>query len=266
MIRKLFFRLLAAGAAMVFLVVTVVGLVTWLALMEPGFYTELRTQSLSPDERRALVERFEQTGEGLVRWRAMSLARQKPATQSAQGEWLQALGGAAPYDPAKDTRALRITEQELNALLADKAMDPSGDLRDPRVRLTEGRFELGVELANSGVECVFSAILEPTLGEDGTLRLEIVTARVGRLTLPLDTLLAWLPEPVVYSGHDAEIDLTPPAPHLKIKSLAHSPRTPRVKSIVCREGELVVEFSAPVLPDQNRKQAAAVADAKESAG
>ncbi|QDU89218.1 hypothetical protein Pla175_26050 [Pirellulimonas nuda] len=236
-------RLLLAAVAAVVCLASGAAVVTWLALQEPGFYAELRTAQPSPDQSDAVVREITQMKADFVHWRDRSHARRPtpapnaPAAVPADGR---------SYDAESDTIVLRITEQQLNGILASDAFKLSGDLSNPRVRLKGGRIELGAELSTPHARCIVSAGLKPSLTDTGALRLDIESIRVGRVTIPFRWLLARLPQAIVLSGRDAEIDLTPPTPHIQFKSLSRGVKAPTVQSVTCDEGMIVVELATPV--------------------
>jgi hypothetical protein len=149
----------------------------------------------------------------------------------------------------------RATEQQLNALLASQQRGLGDGLQNARVRLGDDVIELGAELGvalgggakTSSRSFVLSVVLQPTLTADGTLRLDIQSARAGRLPIPLRTILRWLPRPVVLTAQDATLDLNPQSPHLAVKLPRSGPDSPAIKSIRCAAGEIVVELAPPVL-------------------
>jgi hypothetical protein len=92
---------------------------------------------------------------------------------------------------------------------------------------------------------------------DGRLRLDLVTARVGRLPLPLRAILSCLPRDVFHSGNYAELDLTGPTPGVCLHFSDNEPESPSVKSIKCTEGVITIEFLAPVLKSRHDERSLA---------
>ena len=95
--------------------------------------------------------------------------------------------------------------------------------------------------------------LKPTLTSEGRLRLDLVTARIGQLPLPL-RLLRWLPRDISRSGGDVELDLTAPTPHMRLNLSGNGSKFPSVKSIKCVDGEITIEFFAPVVRRQQNER------------
>jgi hypothetical protein len=263
MFKRIVIRMVRVGLTLVGVILTATLVAGYLALSEPAFYVERRTAADSPAELAAAKAHLEQSRAAAVEWLTASASRQQAqrAGAPAPAPFSGALPGAdlgafdGPYDPTRDVHTFRATEQQLNALLASQQRGTSDDLQNVRVRLGDDVIELGAELGvalgggakNSSRSLVLSVVLQPTLTADGTLRLDIQSARAGRLPIPLRTILRWLPRPVVLSAQDATLDLNPQAPHLAVKLPRSGPDSPTIKSIRCAAGEIVVELAPPVL-------------------
>jgi uncharacterized protein YpmS len=259
MFKRIVIRVVRVGLTLVGLIVTATLVAGYLALSAPAFYVERRTAADSPAELAAAKAEFEQSRAAAVAWLAASASRQQ--AQRAAAPAPAALPGADPgafdgaYDPTRDVHTFRATEQQLNALLASQQRGRGEGLHNARVRLGDDAIELGAELGvalggrakNSSRSLVLSVVLQPTLTADGTLRLDIKSARAGRLPIPLRTILRWLPRPVVLPARDATLDLNPQSPHLAVKLPHSGPKSPTIKSIRCTTGEIIVELVPPVL-------------------
>lgn len=101
-----------------------------------------------------------------------------------------------------DTQALpewqtRVTADQINAWLAlrlerDFPGFQQAGLVAPRVILEEGRAIFAARSEATGVEGVISVALRPLVTETDELALEIESAKIGRLSVPLDLVMAQL--------------------------------------------------------------------------
>ncbi|TWT95169.1 hypothetical protein Pla108_33110 [Botrimarina colliarenosi] len=99
-----------------------------------------------------------------------------------------------------DTRALpewksRVTADQINAWLAlrlerDFPGFQKAGLLAPRVMLEEGKVILAARSRMSRIEGILSVTLLPLVTESDELALEIESAKIGRLSLPLDAIMA----------------------------------------------------------------------------
>lgn len=110
-----------------------------------------------------------------------------------------------------DTQALpewksRVTAAQINAWLAlrlqrDFPGFQQAGLVAPRVILEEGRVTLAARSTMSRIEGIISVTLRPLVTEDDELALEVESAKIGRLSLPLDAIMAQLRQtPLVEMG------------------------------------------------------------------
>lgn len=243
-----FLRLARVCLAIVTLVLTAVAIGCYLAVQPPAFYTELRTQSFTPAEVSAANLRSRLSQAAIDRWIDESLAR-----QAAAGSRSSTLAEQAPtaatsaYDPQQDVRTVRFSEQQINSQLASTGGNTARKMQDARVKLSPDRLEFGIEFKEASTTVVLSCMLAPSVTDDGHLRLDVVATRVGKLTLPLRTILRFVPQHIAQSTNEMDIDLNPTDPHFTLKSTGRGSRSPRIKSVRCEEGELVVELLPPVL-------------------
>jgi hypothetical protein len=252
MFKRIVVRVVRLGLLIVGVTLTGTLFAGYLALSEPTFYVERLAMAATPAEQAAAKAQFERAQAAAVEWLAASTSRQ----QAALANGAAPAGGpgaiAGSYDPTCDVHVFRATERQLNALLAAQERGAGDGLRNLRVRLGDNGVELGAELCldakPSSRSIVVSVLLQPTLRDDGTLRLDIQSARAGRLPIPLRMILRCLPRPIVYAANDGELDLNPEAPHLAIKLPRSDAAAPTIKSIRCAAGEIVVELLPPVLP------------------
>lgn len=248
MLRKIFLRLIFCGGALMGVVVLSGCLAGYLAFQQPAFYAALRGQQFSNIELQEATAHFEHMERDLRLWNERSLALQaRPAPDSPAPARADPKPPRNDYDPAKDTRSITVTEQQINAQLAALKTGDRGEWRHPRVRIRPDFVDVAFEVVLPQASCVVSAELKPALAPDGRLRLELTAARIGRLPLPLSTILQLLPRDLELPEDDMEVDLTPPTPHVCLDVTDGDPRCPAVKSIKCAEGVITIEFHAPVL-------------------
>lgn len=237
MIRKLIVRTFFVGVALVCLAV-VSGLVAgYLAFQQPEFYAALRSQEVDAQSE----DQLKQQAEDLEEWIKNSLAAQH-AQSSGKAD-------AQVYDPARDTHTVQVTEQQLNGLLVSRRSG-AGDMQHPRVCLEEDSVRLGAEFVIDGTKLVVSAAVKPAVGDDGRLRFEIQSGHVGRLRLPLNTLLSLMDSNVKQLSNDLELQANGSTPTL-ILSQTTGPKAPKVQTVECHDGQLAVTFRAPVLASRD---------------
>ena len=246
MFRKIFLRLIFCGCALIGIVVLSGCLAGYLAFQQPAFYADLRAQQFSKIEQQEATAQFEHTERDLRLWNERSLALQARPASDAPAK-VNEKPPRREYDPANDTRSITVTEKQINAQLASLRTGDRGEWHNPRVRIRQDLMDVAFEVVLPQASCVVSAELKPALAPDGRLRLELTAARIGRLPLPLSTILGLLPRDLELSEDDMEVDLTPPTPHVCLDVTDGDPRCPSVKSIKCAEGVITIEFQAPVV-------------------
>ncbi|WP_425396336.1 hypothetical protein [Aeoliella sp.] len=249
MLRKLILRFFLACFAMVGLVITTVVVAGYFALQQPSYYAQLRAVAYSPAEQSAAELSMRQTEANVKRWLQSSIARQQAASADEPSVMQLLAGAGAPYDPTTDTHEVHLTQAQFNAHLASNKASRSGDWRNPRIRFGEDRIDLAFEVASDEFSCVPSISLEPSLTDDGKLRLGIVSAHIGQLPLPMKTILTNLPSEMTRpaASGDVELDLSAETPCVIVNLPTADSKSPTVSALTCREGELVVELLPPVV-------------------
>ena len=99
----------------------------------------------------------------------------------------------------------RVTADQINAWLAlrlerDFPAFQQAGLVAPRVILEEGRAVFAARSEKTGVEGVISVTLRPLVTETDELALEIESAKIGRLSIPLEIVIAQLRQPLADMG------------------------------------------------------------------
>lgn len=237
MIRKIIVRTFFVGAVLTCLVV-VSGLTAgYLAFQQPGFYANLRSQDVSAESE----DQLKQQAADFETWIQNSLTSQH--AQSISDVDAQA------YDPATDTYTVQVSERQLNGLLVSRRSG-AGDMQHPRVRVEQDSVRLGAEFVIDGTKLVVSAAVKPTVGADGRLQFEIQSGHVGRLRLPLNTLLSLMDSNVKQLSNGLELQANGSTPTLILNQTTR-PKAPKVQAIDCKNGLIAVTFQAPVLPDKD---------------
>lgn len=105
---------------------------------------------------------------------------------------------------ASDTQSLpewksRVTAWQINAWLATRLRRDfpgfrQAGLLSPRVMLKEGEIVIAARSVLSRIHGVISLTVRPMITESDELALEIASAKIGNLTLPIDPLMAQLRE------------------------------------------------------------------------
>lgn len=249
MIRKLFLRLFLFCAALMGLAVLSIVVAGLLALRQPPFYAALRAQQFSDSDRLAAETFFEHAESDLKQWEHRSIALQR-GKSSATSPIAMLDPSSKAYHPHQDTHSITISEKHINAQLASVGSMSNRQFQHPRIQMKQDRISLACELVTSKVTCILSVDLQPVLTSDQNLRVDLVSVQIGQLPLPLKTIVSWLPQDDIKLGNDLKLDLTDPTPHFFLDIADHHSQTPSIKSIACSEGEITIEFSAPILERQ----------------
>lgn len=245
MLHNLFVRLFRCFVVLIGIAVLSVCIAGYFAFQQPAFYADLRAQKFSQSDEVAAKTSFQRMQLDLRLWSERSIGLQRAQRSTTA----KAIPGASrtEYDPTHDTHTITITEQQINALLASNSAKLSRELQNPRVRFEPDHIDLGIELVTPKASGVLSTKLKLASVSQGQLRLEIVSARIGRLPLPLRPILRCLPREVIHAGSNLELDLTGPTPHVCLSLSGQGSMTPSAKSIKCAAGKMTIEFLAPVL-------------------
>lgn len=258
MLRKFFVRLLVCFVALMGIVVLVGCIGAYLAFQRPAFYAELRAQQFSQDDEQAAEGFFQRMQQELMQWRGRSIARQRARLSDSAKVPAWILNGSLKnYDPAQDTHSISIAEKHLNVRLASNKAKPGREWQNARIRIGEDRIDIACELANA--KCVLSVELLPTVTSQGRLRLDLGTARIGQLPIPLKTIFRWFPRELDGSAGDVELHLTAATPYFCVNVAGKDPEAPSVKSLKCTQGEMTIEFVAPVFRQRDKHPTARLA-------
>jgi uncharacterized protein YpmS len=251
MIRKLILRLFLFCVALMGLAVLSIVVAGLLALRQPPFYAALRAQQFSDSDRLAAETFFEHAESSLKQWERRSIALQRRESSAKSTIAIAMLDPSSKtYHPQQDTHSITISEKHINAQLASVGSMSSRQFQHPRIQMKQDRISLACELVTSKITCILSADLQPALTSDQNLRVDLVSVQIGQLPLPLKTIVSWLPQDDIKLGNDLTLDLTDPTPHFVLDIADHHSQTPSIKSIACSEGEITIEFSAPILKRQ----------------
>ncbi len=215
MLRKLVVRSLKIAGVLCGLSLAVVVTSVWLAFQPPTFYSELRDQGeLTGTEEDQLVRKQRE----LDRW--VSVARRP---------------GATPGPP--DTYTLRLTEKEVNSILASDRGKRVGGLR---IRILSDRIRFGAELQVGNSVLVPSAELTPSVTTSGALQFGVVGSQLGKLPLPTQALLKLVAQHADLSGTKARLEFGGDTPLITLSPFGK--RSLTVKSVRCEDGVLTTVF------------------------
>lgn len=255
MLRKFIFRLFLCFAVLTSAAVLAVCITGYLAFRQPGFYADLRAQEFSASDQAAAKADLRVMEMEFRRWREQSVANQR--TQESQSDTiLRRITRQTQYDPQHDTHSVTITERQINAQLAAAEGPSHRPLQNVRMRIGQDRLSLACEFVTSKASCVFSVETAPKLTAEGRLQLDLMSARIGSLRLPMKTLLHWLPLDARDLGSNMRLDLTGPTPCISLDTSADDPEAPSIRSVTCSEGKITVEFLAPVLNQRTNQDGA----------
>lgn len=247
MFRKLIIRLVLMTIGINSVAVLALGVMGYLALQEPAYYAKLRGQNFLETDASALETNLKLIERDLAFWTQTSLERQRRQSSALPAELQQA---DEAYDPRADVKSITLTQDQLNTMLASSSATKQGDWRNPRIRLEKDRLNFAFEFAAQQFHLVLSVELQPSLEQDGRWRFDLLSARVGRLRLPIQTVLQWLPLEPSYRDKNMELILTGTTPHVLVAPPVLGKDSPTVQSIQVVKGKLIVELLPPILPPQ----------------
>lgn len=248
-VRKLVVRLFLCSLAFSSVVLLVACVAGYLATEQPTFYAELLSDKIPASEQQSAQLFVQMKERELKLWSDRAIARQQ-VQLSKLGAEAEAVGEAPAYDPANDTHTLVVTERQINAILASAPSKPKDDWQNPRFRIRQDHVDFAFEVVSVKFRCVLSVELKPSLMTDGRLRLDLVGAKVGRLPLPLATILNWLPRDVNPTSRHMQFHLHSPTPYVVLNLPTEGPKSPQIAAIRCSNGTLAIDFAAPVIsPD-----------------
>lgn len=245
--KRLVLRLLLAGVACFALFVLCVGTAVTLALWSPSFYSDLAAHQVDPAAAQAAEQRFNQLRDDYLRWRAASLRPPRDQPTPPNNDVIAALLAAPPVDQRPSpTHTIRVSEADINVLLA---ADPprAGQASAPLIRLVGGRVLVGFALDTPAGDLVLSAGFapQPVGANDNEVRMQIDSARLGRLPLPLTALVGLLPKEISRLQGNLYLDTTGSLPELALRMDQATQPTPLPQSLEIADGELIVKLSAP---------------------
>jgi hypothetical protein len=99
----------------------------------------------------------------------------------------------------------------------------------------------------SAGSCVVSTDLKPTLTPGEYLQIAPLALRVGRLRLPLNTLLQAMPAASHALSDEVTLDLAGSTPCFRLDLTNRGPEASAVTSIQCRDGQVTLGLRAPTL-------------------
>lgn len=237
MLRKFIKRTFQIGAAVFGVAIVTLLVAAYLATSEPSFYSTLdgQTRASAADTAQAeqLMSQLEQWSQ---KSRNLQRKHQRLAARGAKPEQI--------YDPKTDTHELRLSEQQLNQQLASRG---SGSMSAPRIRVLDDRMLIGAQF-DAGRPLVFSIEVQPTVS-NGSLQLDIQSSRLGKLPFPLRTVLGWLAQFPDFKSDEFKLDLSGPTPVFLVDITPRGSKYPKIRSVRCIDGELAIEFNAPILKE-----------------
>lgn len=243
LIRSLFVCLFLAASGVILLATAAV-----LAFQSPGFYAEIVDRPYSAEEVQAASADLEKLGQTLDRWSQFAAARQR-LSETAKGDqraFLETVAVAIGEDAMQDVQKVTVTSDQINAVLQGDTELRSGDIRQFRLQFSEQMVQLGFELRTPLGGLIVSVDLKPGPTTTGDLQFDILGGRVGRLPIPLQTLLQALPADKVQGKNRVQCDLSANPPRLTILTQSHGPPPHfRVKEVRCVTGTMALELEAP---------------------
>ena len=247
MFRKLILRLVMMTVVIKAVAVIALAVMGYLAWQEPAYYATLRSQVFLPADEQALETNLKFIERDLAVWTHASLERQRRQSNALPAGLQQA---DEAYDPRADVKSITVTQDQLNAMFASSSATKQGDWRNPRIRLEQDQLDFAFEIVAQQFRLVFSVELQPSLEPDGRLRFDLLSARVGKLPLPVQTVLQWLPLEPSYRDKNMELFLTGTTPHVLVAPPELGKDTPTVQSIQLVRGKLIVELLPPIVEPQ----------------
>ncbi len=238
MLRKLIIRTFLVCAALVGVCILGVTIAGFLAFQQPAFYAELLEQDGADA---AITADIEEKARDFEEWAMKSVALSNSRAHVESG---------GPTNPQNDitgseTYLFDVSESQLNALFTSDRFR-AGDLRNPRVQILDQQLRLGAQIHLGDSTLVFSADLKPKITPKGALQLEIMNSHLGSLPFPLHTLLSAVSQHGKLPDSKFQLDLSGATPVLTLNISKRGPNSPSVKSVQCSDGNLAIEFQAPI--------------------
>jgi hypothetical protein len=123
---KLFSRLFRCIVALIGVIVLFGSIAGFLAIHEPAFYADLRSQKFSKEDQTAAKDFLQHMERDFRLWSLRSLALQRAQiSDSATPAPNILFATPSGYDPVADTHSLSITEKHINAQFASEKVGGS---------------------------------------------------------------------------------------------------------------------------------------------
>lgn len=225
MFRKIVIRLVATFIILMLLAIGTIGTVVAMALMRPSDYATICEHDFSAAEQAEANEWFEDSVASTEQWLRESIGNQ------------QLQNAAAPAEQ----RVIRVTQDRMNAWLS-LSDGKNNDFERVRVRMLEDRIRVAGEVPG------FGGVLSGDFrlaGNQDQLRLELLGAKVGRLPIPIASLLKMLPDDAVPSDEKMRVSLDSNPPHVLWKITDAPDLRPIIQSIHLGDEAIEISIQAP---------------------
>ncbi|MEZ6122908.1 MAG: DUF2140 family protein [Planctomycetaceae bacterium] len=197
-------RIFWLGTAFAGLLVAGILTMVFLATSQPQFYAVLRSNDVSEAEQKQTEDRLGQLPAEVEAW-LFAVRRQQSLIPEA----------GPSVEQSNPTYRVTLTQNDLNALLMSRKV--SGGLSQCRVQLTNTGVLLGCELASGETPLVVSACLQPHVRSDGLIQLDLTRVQIGKLPIPLEAIVRYLPESPDRSDQKMDLNLTASPPNIVLK-------------------------------------------------
>ena len=247
MIRKILVRLFLGGCVLFVIFVSTVAACIWLAWQEPSFYSVLRQQQFSENERDRAEQQLKAELESIERLTITS--QQMKLSADSNGSFREATKSAFDLKTlnTEPQQLFHVQQDDLNAILSSRKYSGK-DIKDLRAEISPDRIRLVGEVSVSDSSAmVLSIDFRINIVQGNRLKLEITGGQVGRLPIPLRWLLQNLPADVLPSARDVDFRFSDPKPHLLINTVKNSKTTPVLSAIQTSEGKITLCFRSPKL-------------------
>ncbi|MCA9198171.1 MAG: hypothetical protein KDA87_11555 [Planctomycetales bacterium] len=246
MIGKLIVRSILACMALVGVGIVTIVACLWLATRPPASSANLMSQSFSKED-------FQQLTDDLQQLEQYFMACQvKTNPKPVRSKFDTLVVASALNDLETTVRQKGLVNQDGNIALSQKRInmilsqsDKKGlDGDKVRLKVTDNELNLvGRVHLQASKPFYFTATIHPDVTVDGHLKLELRKVYLGRLRLPVNTLLSLLPNDWSLSDNDLTFHHHANPPHLIVHSPKTGTRFPKLESIRCQDGTLVLEPS-----------------------
>ncbi|MEZ6117456.1 MAG: hypothetical protein R3C28_12890 [Pirellulaceae bacterium] len=246
MIGKLIVRSILTCMALVGVGIVTIVACLWLATRPPANSADLMSQSYSKEDFQELTDDLQQLEQYFM------ACQMKTNPKPIRSKFDTLVVASALNNLETTVRQNGLVDQDGNIAFSQNRInmilsqsDQKGQDGDKvRLKVLDNELSLvGRIHLQASKSFFFAATIHPGTTDDGNLKLELRKAYLGRLRLPVNTLLSLLPNDWSLSDDNLTFHHHANPPHLIVHSQKTGTRFPKLESIRCQEGTLILEPS-----------------------